>query len=158
MNFIQRYIGDLYMTRSMYIVSGSFVCLYILAFLFPVLLPVVNLLFLIFLAVCLADYINLFFICRQPAVRRLISDRLSNGDENRVSIILQNRMKQTMFAELIDELPEQMQERNFLIRRKLAPLEKTNVTYMLRPTERGVYEFGRILLYLQSIVGLLSRR
>lgn len=158
MNFIQRYIGDLYMTHRMYIVSGSFVCLYILAFLFPVLLPVVNLLFLIFLAVCLADYINLFFICRQPAVRRLISDRLSNGDENRVTVILQNRMKQTMYAELIDELPEQMQERNFLIRRKLAPLEKTNITYMLRPTERGVYEFGRILLYLQSIVGLLSRR
>ena len=158
MNIIRRYIGDLFFTRRMYVVSGVFVCLYILAFLFPALLPAVNLLFLVFLVICLGEYVNLFFISRQPAVRRLISDRLSNGDDNRVKLLLQNRMKQTMFAELIDELPEQLQERNFLIRRKLAPLEKADITYVLRPTERGVYEFGRILLYLQSVVGLMSRR
>lgn len=158
MNIIRRYIGDLFFTRRMYVVSGVFVCLYILAFLFPALLPVINLLFLVFLVICLGEYVNLFFISRQPAVRRLISDRLSNGDDNRVKLLLQNRMKQTMFAELIDELPEQLQERNFLIRRKLAPLEKADITYVLRPTERGVYEFGRNLLYLQSVVGLMSRR
>jgi len=158
LNIIRRFIGDLFFTRRMYFVSGVFICLYIMAFLFSPLLPAVNLLFLIFLILCLAEYANLFFICRQPAVRRLVSDRLSNGDDNRVKLILQNRMKQTMFAELIDELPEQLQERNFLIRRKLAPLEKADITYVLRPTERGVYEFGRILVYLKSVIGLMSRR
>ncbi|RMF00789.1 MAG: DUF58 domain-containing protein, partial [Bacteroidetes bacterium] len=59
---------------------------------------------------------------------------------------------------VIDELPVQLQVRDFSLRVDLAAGAQQQLTYTIRPTERDAYHFGRILLYLSTRLGLLERR
>ena len=85
-------------------------------------------------------------------------EKLSNGDENPITIKLKNQYSFTVFAKVIDEIPFQFQMRNFEIRRKLAASGKDQFQYQLRPTERGEYSFGNLNVYITSPLRLVSRR
>ena len=41
---------------------------------------------------------------------------------------------------------------------ELAPLESKNLSYFLRPTERGEYHFGTLNVFVESKIGLIMRR
>lgn len=106
----------------------------------------------------LIDYLFLFIISKSPAAKRLMADRLSNGDENKIELQLINRMPFAVTMEIIDELPVQFQKRDWVLVHKFKANEQKNIIYKLRPTERGEYHFGNIILYVQSQLGLLMRR
>lgn len=89
---------------------------------------------------------------------RSVPDRLSNGDDNRIGFTVFNRYLFSIAAEVIDELPEQFQVRNFGIELSLKAGEKQSQSYKLRPTERGEYRFGRLLVYAKSPLGLIKKR
>ena len=59
---------------------------------------------------------------------------------------------------LIDELPIELQERNFEQRFSLAKQEEKSITYTMRPVTRGEYAFGHLNLFVSSVFGLWSRR
>jgi uncharacterized protein (DUF58 family) len=67
-------------------------------------------------------------------------------------------MKVSYDATVIDELPEQLQVRDFSMKTTLVANKDILLSYTIRPTERGNYEFGNIILYMQSALGLVSRR
>jgi len=48
--------------------------------------------------------------------------------------------------------------RDFSIEKKLAASSVSELKYTLRPTERGEYTFGKLNIYVMSILGLVSRR
>lgn len=104
------------------------------------------------------DYFFLFIIAKSPIVKRIVSDRLSNGDENKIVLKIKSRMKFYVEAEIIDELPEQFQARDFILKRSLLPAEEKQVSYSVTPKERGVYEFGNTLMFISSRLGLIQRR
>jgi uncharacterized protein (DUF58 family) len=106
----------------------------------------------------LIDYLFLFVISKSPAAKRLIADRLSNGDENKIELQVINRMPFTVTMEIIDELPAQFQKRDWKLQYRFTANEQKNIIYNLRPVERGEYNFGRIILYVKSLLGLLMRR
>jgi uncharacterized protein (DUF58 family) len=129
-----------------------------LAFFINDLLTFARILFWIFLFLVLADYIFLFFMGKMPAVKRIMSERLSNGDENKIIIKIGNRMNFRVKMNIIDELPEQFQSRDFVIKKDFVARQERDIIYAIRPVERGVYEFGKILLYVRSGLGLVTRR
>lgn len=94
----------------------------------------------------------------QLKARRILDDKLSNGDLNDISIILENHYPQLLDVEVIDELPYQFQHRNFSIRLKLAPRKQQTLTYQVRPTERGEYQFGAVNVLVQSPIHFIIRR
>lgn len=124
----------------------------------PSFLPFVKVIFWVFVLLVLADYVFLFLLGKPPAAERLMSDRLSNGDDNKITLKINNRMNFPVKMEIIDELPEQFQARDFSLTNQFLPKQERNISYTVKPKERGVYNFGRILLYTSSLLGLLIRR
>ncbi|MFT3908207.1 MAG: DUF58 domain-containing protein [Ferruginibacter sp.] len=91
-------------------------------------------------------------------MQRIMSERLSNGDENKIVLKITNRMNFPVNMDIIDELPEQFQIRDFILKKSFAAKQESNLAYTVKPTERGVYEFGRAILYVRSLLGLAIRR
>ena len=100
----------------------------------------------------------MFVFNRKPIIERQLPERLSNGDENPVSITIQNRYPFSVKAEIIDELPMQFQMRTFSITQILKPGQEKELRYKLRPVERGEYHFGKVNVYMQSLLGLIERK
>jgi uncharacterized protein (DUF58 family) len=156
--FIKRYIGALYLSRRFYLAAGLCIAGFIAAFMVPVLFSYARVLFFVFMALVITDYLFLFVLGKAPGAVRLMADRLSNGDENKIEIQVKNNRPFSVKMQIIDELPVQFQKRDWLLTHRFAAREQKNITYKLRPFERGQYHFGRIILYVQSQLGLLKQR
>ncbi|HOZ79109.1 MAG TPA: DUF58 domain-containing protein [Ferruginibacter sp.] len=110
------------------------------------------------LALVAIDYIFLFFIGSAPLAKRIMAERFSNGDENKITIQVSNSKPYEVSIDLIDEIPVQFQKRDWFVSRRFKAREQKNIVYTLRPVERGEYQFGNLLLYMRSALGLLCRR
>ncbi len=158
MKYLKKYIGDLYLLSRFYFACGICILLFICSFLVPALFLLAETGLIALLALVSADYIFLFVLGRQPSVKRILGDRLSNGDENPVLIQIKNRMNYPVHMEIIDELPEQLQIRNMSFKRAFTAGQTCYIEYKLKPLERGQYDFGDTNLYISSLIGLLARR
>lgn len=132
--------------------------LFIMAFVVPVLMGVAQLLFFIFIFLLLIDGLILFIPTKNIFARRDTPDRLSNGDENPISIYLENHYRFDIILQIIDEIPFQFQKRDLLFETGLNSFESQIIQYQLRPTKRGEYNFGAVNVYVKSPVRLLKRR
>lgn len=157
MSTSKKYIGDLFLTARFFLAFGISIVLIILSFFFPVLSQLSLLILLIMTALVFFDYLFLF-INKPPFAKRIMTERLSNGDENKIEIQVKNNMPFSVDMEIIDELPVQFQKRDWVLMHRFKSREQKNIIYNLRPTQRGEYNFGRILLYVKSLLGLLMRR
>jgi uncharacterized protein (DUF58 family) len=135
----------------------AFVALFILAYIYPGLLRIVTVLFFIAFGLVVIDLILLF---KQKGISasRLLPEKLSNGDDNPIALTLQNNYNFKTELLLIDELPFQYQKRDFEINTQLQKHEQKKINYTLRPLERGEYYFGNLNIYVNSPIGLVTRR
>jgi len=106
----------------------------------------------------LIDYLFLFAFGKLPTAKRIMADRFSNGDDNKVEVQVRNMMSFNVEMEIIDELPVQFQKRDWVMHQYFGPNEQKNIVYYLRPVARGEYHFGRLIVYIRSQLGLLRRR
>ncbi len=83
--------------------------------------------------------------------------RLSNGDVNNLTLHVQSFYAFKVFVDIIDELPFQVQIRNFKISTELGSQQERNFSYDLKPTERGEYHFGKINLFIRTKLNLIER-
>lgn len=158
MIFFKRYIGDLFVSTRFYVAGAVCVVLFIVSFFVPVLGEFAWILFGVYLLLVLADYAALFLTARKVSAKRIASDRLSNGDENIIEIQVKNPFLFTAKITVIDELPLQLQERNFSISKIFSRQQQQKLQYTVTPTERGEYDFGNILLFVMSPLRLIIRR
>ena len=87
-----------------------------------------------------------------------MTQRLSNGDDNPVKLIVTSNYPYEVNLSIIDEIPHQFQIRDFEIESKFNAEEVRNIAYSLRPTERGEYHFGDTLIYISTQIGLIRRK
>ena len=113
MRIIQKYIGDLYLKGRFYLSLGLCIVLFIVSFFVPAIYIAANLVLLLLTTLVFIDYLFLFVISKAPAAKRITADRLSNGDENKIELQVKNNMRFTVDMEIIDELPEQFQKRDW---------------------------------------------
>ena len=158
MNLIRKYIGDLFLTNRFYMVMVGCILFFIVSFFFPALGEIPKICFQAFLVLIFLDYLFLFFSGKKPSAKRIISERLSNGDENKIELRIKNEFSFPVNMQIIDELPEQFQIRDFKRNAYFKSKEQQKFVYTLRPIERGEYHFGNILLFVSSMLGLLVRR
>jgi uncharacterized protein (DUF58 family) len=149
---------NVFLTARFYLSIGLCIVLYIISFFYPPLKQLPQLLLTVFIILLVIDYVFLFVITKAPEAKRLMADRLSNGDENKIELRVVNRMPFTITMQIIDELPVQFQKRDWVLTHRFLAREQKNIIYKLRPVERGEYQFGRIILYIKSLLGLLLRR
>ena len=149
---------ELYFTIRFYLAAGLCVVLFIVSFFYAPLYILPKVLLGAFTMLVLIDFLFLFITGRKPVAKRLVADRLSNGDDNKIELQVKNTMSFTVNMEIIDELPVQFQKRDWVLKQQFRANEQKNIIYKLRPVERGEYHFGRIILYISSFLGLLRRR
>ncbi len=158
MDFIKKYFGDLFIKKRSYFIIAGFVALFITSFYIPVLMPVSLSLFMVFIFFFIIDYTLLFFTKKYPNARRLTGNRFSNGDDNLVELIIKNEFRFPVSIEVIDELPEQLQIRNWKRKLDLKGRVQKTIRWYLMPLQRGEYDFGNIHLFVATPLKLLSRR
>ena len=89
---------------------------------------------------------------------RIVADRFSIGDPNKVIIRMSNHYGFPVRTSIIDELPIQFQERKWIRKATIARNEKHQLEYFLKPDTRGEYVFGDINVYVHAPLQLVKRR
>lgn len=153
-----QFFKRLYLNNLFFYVLIGIVASFVLAYFFPALYRVSWLLMVLMLAFTLMDIVLLFGTKQEIKASRVLPEKLSNGDDNSVTVKIRNHYSFRVFAKVIDEIPFQFQVRDFEIGRKLEPNAKDHFEYSLRPTERGEYFFGNLNVYISSPLRLISRR
>ena len=123
-----------------------------------VLFPIFKVLLYVLFALVLVDVLILFFRKQEIVVTRKLNDTLSLGDENKVELTISSSYTIPLDVEVIDELPYQLQRRDSSFRFSLNPEGKRTLYYTIKPTERGLYSFGNVNVYVSSVLGLVERR
>ena len=152
------FLKNLFLENRLFLALGAIVVLFSLSFLWEALVPFGAIALVLWALIVLGDIIWLFNKRVQVSATRHTQKVLSLGDENIIQLTIKNHSAITLDVELIDELPQQIQKRDFLERLLLAPNERKELRYTLRPTMRGAYNFGHVVLYLRSPLKLVSRR
>lgn len=137
---------------------GCSALLFLLSFFLPWLgiIPVVF--FGLITALLFIDLWMLYSLPKGVFAKRISPERLSNGDENTISLYLESYYPFATALEIIDEIPVQFQKRDVLFKTALTSRQHKLLNYLLRPTKRGEYEFGYLRVYVQSPLKIISRR
>ena len=158
MNPIRKFYISIFFGQLFYRLWVSVIILFIFSYFFSSLLVPAQLAFICLVVMTVLDYIVLFRT-RQPVTgERIVEDRLSNGDQNKVSLKIINHYPFEIRTRIIDELPVQLQMRNFYHSKQLKPKEELNFSYSIRPVERGEYYFRNLNIFIKSPIGLITRR
>lgn len=154
----QLFYKDLFLTPRLFICLSISVVFFLIAFFFPWLGILPKMLFLVIVLILLTDLLMLYSTAKGIFARRHAPEKLSNGDDNQLGIYIENRYPFAVDAGIIDEIPFQFQKRDLWFKTTLKPRQRKLINYFLRPTKRGEYEFGDIRIFVQSPLGLVSRR
>ena len=155
---MKAFFKSLYLSNLVFYITIFLVVMFVLAFVFPVLFGITQMLFFVFMLMLLVDGIMLYRPKNGIFARRETPERLSNGDENPLSIYLENHYDFPVQIQIIDEIPFQFQKRDLMFRTALQSAETQILEYTLRPTKRGEYSFGAVNVYVKSPMRLLKRR
>lgn len=158
MELVNKYIGNLFLKQRFYLVMALFAALFIISFYIPVLKSIVVTLFVLFLVLCMAEYSALFFLRKKVSAQRITPNRFSNGDENMIQLIVKNGFQFRVFITVIDELPQQLQVRNWRRNLVLKPYQQKTIRWQFKPSKRGEYYFGNIHLFTSLGLGFFSRK
>lgn len=112
---------------------------------------------LTFFLLLLWDSIRLF-AKGSVEVERSMTKVLSLGDSNRIVLKVHNSMMRPIQFYIIDELPFQLQERDFKISGSIPGREVFVADYHIEPKERGDYDFGDTHVFVRSPWGFAERR
>ncbi|MCO5946130.1 DUF58 domain-containing protein [Mucilaginibacter flavidus] len=149
---------DLFFTGRIFIALGCNAALFMLAFFFPWMETIPLLLFLTLTLLFITDLAMLYGTQKGVFAKRHAPERLSNSDENELGIYIENWYPFNVSIGIIDEIPFQFQKRDIWFKTALKPRQRKLISYSLRPTRRGEYEFGYIRVFVTSALGLVRRR
>lgn len=158
MKVYDRFIKPLFFSRRFYWVLAAIIVLFLASFSIGFLFPVAKLVVLVFVILVLLDYGSLFVQNNPVQMERITGERFSNGDQNNVTIVLTNKYPFPINTSIIDEVPEQFQARNFLLQTRVNSREEKSISYVLRPVERGEYQFAALRLFIKGPLQLVVRR
>ena len=153
-----KYIQQIFLGRNFFYGILSIVIFYVMGFYFPWIINLANFLLFAFILLILIDLYLLFSSKKGIEGQRILNEKLSNFDTNPVKISLENHFNFKVKITVIDELPYQFQIFDFKIEEEINPNRAKTISYQLKPTERGLYEFGNTNVFVSSPLRILERR
>jgi uncharacterized protein (DUF58 family) len=148
-----------FLSVRFFILMGGVVALFAISYGAPALLPIAKLVLLGVFALTLADLLLLFTIRKRHLVaKRTVPQKCSLGDPNPIHLQIQNTSRVLLTYTLYDELPLQLQRRDFQINSRVAASGIQMHNYDITPTTRGTYSFGHALVYASTPLGLVERK
>ncbi len=152
------FMKSLFLNHIVYYLAGLASVVFVLSYFQP---GFFQLAVLILVCLGVATAIDIFLVYSKKDgihAERRTTERFSIGDPNRVALSLDNRYPFTMRTSVIDELPVQFQERNWLRKAKIESNSTQQIEYSLQPVSRGEYVFGDINVYVHGPLKLIRRR
>lgn len=149
---------NLFLNGIVYYVAGAAAVLYALSYFFPGLYRVASMVLLMLGIALLVDVLLLFAGKKGVSAVRELAERFSIGDDNKIELIFKSHLPFRTQLRVIDELPVQFQERNWLRKIQVTAGGEEKLEYELRPVTRGEYEFGNINILIQGPLKLAKRR
>lgn len=143
--------------RFFYILAGI-VSLMVIAFFAQFIFWVSIILLSLLLIITLFDTYLLYANVDKLEARRIIPERLSNGDDNKIILHISNPYPFNTTIQILEELPVQFQKRDAKFERPFNPEESIDIKYSLYPTKRGDYHFGYTNVYVHTMFGLVKRK
>lgn len=153
-----KYIQQIFLGRNFFYGILSIVIFYVMGFYFPWIINLANLLLFAIILLILIELYLLFSSKKGIEGQRILNEKLSNFDTNPVKISLENHFNFKVKITVIDELPYQFQIFDFKIEEEINPNRAKTISYQLKPTERGLYEFGNTNVFVSSPLRILERR
>jgi uncharacterized protein (DUF58 family) len=106
----------------------------------------------------MADAVLLYKTKSGITLHKIIPERLSNGDDNKISLDFYNNYSFLTNLNIIEELPFQFQKRDFIFQLTISSKNNKSLFYKLTPKERGEYNFGLVNVYASSPLQLITRK
>ena len=151
-------LRSLFLTSRLFNIIGFIAAFFIFTFVVKGYYFLPKILFYLLSSLLITDVLLLYRVKRGLAGERNLADRLSNGDENEITIHLQNYYPFVSFLRVFEEVPHQFQRRDIALNLFLRPGERKSITYHLRPVKRGEYAFGAINVLVHSPLKLAVRK
>jgi len=152
-------LASVYLKNRFFIALGVCICLFLISFSFPILFLISKIFLAVILVVAVIDFWLLNQHKNHIELSRYLNDRLSLSDTTEIKYVLQNTFKRPIHCEIIDELPFQLQKRDFSKEITLHKNEDAELFYTLRPVIRGKYEFGALQAFISNpMISFLQRR
>lgn len=129
-----------------------------MSYFFPALFRIAGLILVLLGIAIVVDMVLVYSKRRGVIAERDTTDRFSIGDENKVSLRIGNKYPFPVAISVIDEIPMQFQDRNWLRKLKISGSSTQQIDYTLRPVSRGEYIFESINVFVQAPLQLVKRR
>jgi uncharacterized protein (DUF58 family) len=155
---VKRTFTSLFLARRFFSIGWAVVVLFVAAYFLSVLLPFAVAAAGLLIGATVLDAVRLFRLREGISASRHTLAKWSNGDENPVTVEVQNRYAFPVDVRVLDELPEQLQERGLDLRRRIPSGTTAGLAYRVRPLTRGVYAYGAINVLTRTAWGLAERR
>lgn len=151
-------IKTFYLNKIAYYIAGVAAVIFVFSFFHPALYQIGGLVLVLLAASIFIDFILVYSKRKGLNAERIAGDRFSIGDDNKIVINLYNQYVFPLKASIIDELPIQFQERNWIRKVKLEGGGVYNLEYFLQPMSRGAYIFEDINVFAHGPLQLVKRR
>jgi len=151
------FFKQLYIRNNFFLYWVLVVVLFCVGFGAPFVYPIAQVAFIALMAITMLDLFILFFSRSKIKAIRLVNTQLSLGDKNTVRIKVSSTYKIPVSLSIIDELPYQLQVRDFEERLFLNPGESKEIVYLIQPNLRGVYLFQDINIYVSTVLSIIER-
>ena len=130
----------------------------VMGFVYPIMFILGQLLLALTVGILLLE-IFILFINKQPiAGKRNVTNPLSLGDENKVSVTLKNNYPFPIKSVLYDNAPHQLQLRDLHFTERLGAGSEKSYDYTIRPTERGVFKYYDLFIYVSTLLHFAQRK
>lgn len=149
---------SIYLNNIVYYIGAACALLYMTSYFHKPLYNLTTLVLLLLFIAVAADWVLLLTQKRGIVATRAMAERLSMGDDNRVTLNLYSNYPYNVQAEVIDEIPVQFQDRNWKRFVSLPSLQRTHIVYTLKPLTRGEYQFGDINVFVTGPLKLAKRK
>lgn len=147
-----------FLSNRFFLGLGGVVVLFIVGFWVSLFFVVAQLALIGLAATAIGEGLILFHPRLKLSGSRHLPRLISLGHTHTITLIVANRFGMPLRLRLLEELPEQFQERHFELRTTITAGGVQRLRYPLRATERGAYEFGHVQCFTTTTVGLVQRR
>lgn len=151
-------IKSFYFNNLVYYIAGLASVIFVMSYFQPALFRIGGLVLLLLTIVVVIDALLVYGKKDGIVAERLTTDRFSIGDENKVVLSIRNNYSFPASLGVIDELPDQFQERNWRRKLKITGQSTDEIVYFLRPTTRGEYVFHDINVFVTAPLRLVKRK
>ncbi len=149
---------SLFLNNRLFYILSIVVVLFIIGFFIPIFFSIAKIALFSISVLTLIDIIILFSFKKGVTLQRILPERLSNGDKNNIKLQIKNNYNLKIHTTLLEELPYQLQNRNFKLLEKFNPKEERELKYKVTPYIRGDYNFGNTNVYVSSPLQLATKK